>query len=172
MWSDWTSTIHRSIGKLAIAQRKERILSQLIFHKNQSFVRIQYIKYAHSLSYHVVSLCYFCMWTHFMPLFMLIHRITFNHLPFKVRHKISFNKTESFFSRCSAVMLCVLFICESEPIIPNLTIWCFHRPTIFITIIVIWCSIRMRSAWINATRYFIAFNSFSCVLTIKFDVGP
>lgn len=38
----------------------------------------------------------------------------------------------------------------------------FSSSCYFITIIVIWCSIQMRSAWINATRYFIAFNSLSC----------
>lgn len=90
---------------------------------------------------------------------MLIHsaaqiKCIFNHRPFKCCHKISFNKAVFFFF--------LLFICETKPIIRNLTIWCFHRPCYFITIIVIWCSIQMRSAWINATRYFIAFNSLRC----------
>lgn len=61
-------------------------------------------------------------------------------------------------------LLRILFICESEPIIPNLTIWCFHIGPYFITIycyLMVW--FEMWIVWINATQYIIAFNSLSCV---------
>lgn len=127
VWSERISAILRKINR----KNAHQVLSKLIFlelsiTKMNSREIIQWFQYMSNM---FLSWYFFACELIFMWLFMLIHSHIkhYKHIQssFKVSHKIYFNEEPFFFVMCMCV--CVLFICESKPIIPNLTVWCFHR---------------------------------------------
>lgn len=130
-------------------------------HKKNLFAFFLHHKVDFFIRFDSIMIWWFCIWIHviYAEIYTRLNSGTFNHQRHSMfNHKISFNKP-FFFLRC------VLFICESEPIIPNLTIWCFHRPYFYYHLLLFDVRFKCEVHEINATQYFIAFNSLKRVRT-------